>query len=189
MSLTHLAAALLMVTIWGFNFIVIRWGLNDVPPLTLTLLRFALAAFPAVLVCTPAAAIMAPGDRLRVVRVHRPVWTAIRGHARWNADRARLVGDSGSGVLHHRARCSADAGTHKAGPVDGCDDRRCRTRAGCVSFAAVYAHRILPRRGSRGIVGDCKCDRQAHSQRTAARGGRMGKCCRIDHDVAGRTRA
>lgn len=45
----HLAAALLMVTIWGFNFIVIRWGLNDVPPLTLTFLRFALAAFPALL--------------------------------------------------------------------------------------------------------------------------------------------
>ncbi len=38
MSPTHLAAALLMVTIWGFNFIVIRWGLNDVPPLTLTFL-------------------------------------------------------------------------------------------------------------------------------------------------------
>jgi O-acetylserine/cysteine efflux transporter len=45
----HLAAALLMVTIWGFNFIVIRWGLNDAPPVTLTLLRFALAAFPALL--------------------------------------------------------------------------------------------------------------------------------------------
>jgi O-acetylserine/cysteine efflux transporter len=45
----HLAAALLMVTIWGFNFIVIRWGLNDVPPLLLTLLRFVLAAFPAIL--------------------------------------------------------------------------------------------------------------------------------------------
>jgi len=45
----HLGAALLMVTIWGFNFIVIRWGLNDVPPLTLTLLRFVLAAFPALL--------------------------------------------------------------------------------------------------------------------------------------------
>ncbi len=44
----HLAAALLMVAIWGFNFIVIRWGLNDVPPLTLTLLRFVLAAFPAI---------------------------------------------------------------------------------------------------------------------------------------------
>jgi O-acetylserine/cysteine efflux transporter len=37
------------MVIWGFNFIVIRWGLNDVPPLTLTLLRFALAAFPALL--------------------------------------------------------------------------------------------------------------------------------------------
>jgi O-acetylserine/cysteine efflux transporter len=45
----HLAAALLMVTVWGFNFVVIRWGLNDVPPLTLTLLRFGLAAFPALL--------------------------------------------------------------------------------------------------------------------------------------------
>ncbi len=49
MKTLHLAAALLMVTIWGFNFVVIRWGLNDVPPLTLTLLRFALAAFPALL--------------------------------------------------------------------------------------------------------------------------------------------
>lgn len=45
----HLAAALLMVTIWGFNFVVIRWGLNDVPPVTLTWLRFTLAAFPALL--------------------------------------------------------------------------------------------------------------------------------------------
>jgi O-acetylserine/cysteine efflux transporter len=49
----HLAAALLMVTIWGFNFVVIRWGLNSVPPLTLTLLRFILAAFPALLLVRP----------------------------------------------------------------------------------------------------------------------------------------
>lgn len=49
MTLTHLAAALLMVTIWGFNFVVIRWGLNDMPPMTLTFFRFALAAFPALL--------------------------------------------------------------------------------------------------------------------------------------------
>ncbi|MFY8119906.1 MAG: EamA family transporter, partial [Burkholderiaceae bacterium] len=45
----HLAAALLMVAVWGLNFVVIRWGLDQVPPLTLTLLRFALAAFPALL--------------------------------------------------------------------------------------------------------------------------------------------
>ncbi len=49
MTPLHLAAALLMVTIWGFNFVVIRWGLNDIPPLLLTLLRFVLAAFPAML--------------------------------------------------------------------------------------------------------------------------------------------
>jgi len=53
MSPLHLAAAVLMVTIWGFNFVVIRWGLNDIPPLLLTLLRFALAAFPAVLFVRP----------------------------------------------------------------------------------------------------------------------------------------
>jgi O-acetylserine/cysteine efflux transporter len=53
MSPAHLAAALLMVTIWGFNFIVIRWGLNEIPPLLLTLLRFVLAAFPAVLFVKP----------------------------------------------------------------------------------------------------------------------------------------
>ncbi len=53
MKPSHLAAALLMVTIWGFNFVVIRWGLNSVPPLTLTFLRFTLAAFPALLFVRP----------------------------------------------------------------------------------------------------------------------------------------
>jgi O-acetylserine/cysteine efflux transporter len=38
-----------MVTIWGFDFVVIRRGLNDVPPLTLTLARFVPATFPALL--------------------------------------------------------------------------------------------------------------------------------------------
>jgi O-acetylserine/cysteine efflux transporter len=42
-----------MVTIWGFNFVVIRWGLNEVPPMTLTLMRFTLAAFPALLFVRP----------------------------------------------------------------------------------------------------------------------------------------
>jgi O-acetylserine/cysteine efflux transporter len=56
MKPSHLAAALLMVVIWGFNFIVIRWGLNSVPPLTLTLLRFVLAAFPALLFVRPPSA-------------------------------------------------------------------------------------------------------------------------------------
>jgi O-acetylserine/cysteine efflux transporter len=53
MTFSHLAAALLMVTIWGFNFVVIRWGLDSVPPLTLTLLRFILASLPALLIIRP----------------------------------------------------------------------------------------------------------------------------------------
>ncbi len=53
-----------MVTIWGFNFVVIRWGLNDVPPMTLTVLRFALAAFPAVL----------------FVRRPQPSWRLVTGY-------------------------------------------------------------------------------------------------------------
>jgi O-acetylserine/cysteine efflux transporter len=44
----HLAAALLMVSFWGFNFVVIKWGLDDMPPLTQGALRFALATIPAV---------------------------------------------------------------------------------------------------------------------------------------------
>lgn len=53
MTPTHLAAALLMVTIWGFNFVVIRWGLNSVSPYTLNLLRFVFASFPALLFVRP----------------------------------------------------------------------------------------------------------------------------------------
>jgi O-acetylserine/cysteine efflux transporter len=44
-----LAAALLTVLIWGFNFTVIKVGVAGVPPLLLACLRFAFSAFPAVL--------------------------------------------------------------------------------------------------------------------------------------------
>jgi O-acetylserine/cysteine efflux transporter len=53
MTPSHLAGALLMVTIWGFNFIVIRWGLDSASPYTLNLLRFVLATFPALLFVRP----------------------------------------------------------------------------------------------------------------------------------------
>ena len=48
-----LALALLVVTAWGFNFVVIRWGLDGLPPMLLGALRFALVAFPAVLFIRP----------------------------------------------------------------------------------------------------------------------------------------
>lgn len=43
-----LLIAVLVVTIWGANFTVIRLGLEGVPPMLLASLRYLLAAFPAV---------------------------------------------------------------------------------------------------------------------------------------------
>ncbi len=49
MSRKDVIIALLVVTIWGANFTVIRLGLDGIPPLLLVSLRFILAAFPAIL--------------------------------------------------------------------------------------------------------------------------------------------
>ena len=38
-----------VATIWGFNFVVIDWGMRDVPPLLFAAIRFAVVVFPAVL--------------------------------------------------------------------------------------------------------------------------------------------
>jgi O-acetylserine/cysteine efflux transporter len=42
--------AALVATIWGFNFVVIGWGMHDVPPLLFAAIRFTVVVFPAVLV-------------------------------------------------------------------------------------------------------------------------------------------
>lgn len=47
------ALALLVVLAWGLNFLVIRWGLDELPPLLLGALRFLLVAFPAILFIRP----------------------------------------------------------------------------------------------------------------------------------------
>lgn len=44
----HLLAAIGVVAIWGCNFIVIKFGLDELPPLLLCALRFLFAALPAV---------------------------------------------------------------------------------------------------------------------------------------------
>ena len=47
MPFNDLLAALLVVLVWGVNFVVIKWGVSDLPPLLLGALRFMLAALPA----------------------------------------------------------------------------------------------------------------------------------------------
>src|SRR4051794_12819715 len=42
------ALAVLVPVIWGFNFVVIEWGMHDVPPLVFVALRFAAVVVPAV---------------------------------------------------------------------------------------------------------------------------------------------
>jgi O-acetylserine/cysteine efflux transporter len=49
MSLKDWGFALLIVFAWGFNFVVIHWGLDGLSPLLLGALRFTLVAFPAIL--------------------------------------------------------------------------------------------------------------------------------------------
>lgn len=46
MPLTHISLAVLVAAIWGFNFVVIKIGLQDFPPLLFCALRFSMAAIP-----------------------------------------------------------------------------------------------------------------------------------------------
>ncbi len=49
MSPKDLLLALVVIVVWGMNFVVIKVGLEEMPPLLLGALRFLLAAFPAIL--------------------------------------------------------------------------------------------------------------------------------------------
>lgn len=53
MPIRHVLLALLVVAIWGFNFVVIKLSVEALPPLLAAALRFALAAFPLVLFVKP----------------------------------------------------------------------------------------------------------------------------------------
>lgn len=48
MPFRHALLALLIVMIWGFNFIFIKLGLQEISPLTLCTVRFFFACFPAI---------------------------------------------------------------------------------------------------------------------------------------------
>jgi len=46
LSTSHLLLALSVVFVWGTNFVVIRWGLDGLPPFLFATLRFTLSALP-----------------------------------------------------------------------------------------------------------------------------------------------
>lgn len=49
LTVPHLLLALAVMVVWGSNFVVIRYALEDLPPLTLAALRFAAVFVPAAL--------------------------------------------------------------------------------------------------------------------------------------------
>lgn len=49
MAPKDLMLALVVIVVWGMNFVVIKVGLENIPPMLLGSLRFMLAAFPAIL--------------------------------------------------------------------------------------------------------------------------------------------
>lgn len=48
MPLRDLVLALCVITVWGLNFVAIKWGVAEVPPFLLTALRYIGCALPAV---------------------------------------------------------------------------------------------------------------------------------------------
>lgn len=48
MHLHHIALAIAVAMIWGLNFVMIKAGLEELPPILLCALRFFFAAFPAI---------------------------------------------------------------------------------------------------------------------------------------------
>lgn len=53
MKPVHILMAVAVAAIWGFNFVAIRWGLDDFPPVFLACIRFAIAALPAFVLPRP----------------------------------------------------------------------------------------------------------------------------------------
>jgi len=46
MPVSHLLLALIIMAVWGLNFIAMRWALDDVAPLTFAALRFSMVLVP-----------------------------------------------------------------------------------------------------------------------------------------------
>jgi O-acetylserine/cysteine efflux transporter len=49
----HLLLGILVAVIWGFNFLAIRFGIDDMPPLLFVAIRFLFVAIPAIFLIKP----------------------------------------------------------------------------------------------------------------------------------------
>lgn len=72
MPITHLLFALLVVLVWGFNFIFVKFALEEIPPLLLSALRFFLASVPVIFFIKP------PALNFRLVALYGLVMFALQ---------------------------------------------------------------------------------------------------------------
>ncbi len=82
MPVSHLLLAVLVTVLWGWNFVAIKAGLDSLPPLLFTALRFVIAALPALRLPRPACSwkwLLLAGDGIGVVQ-YGCLCTAMDGH-------------------------------------------------------------------------------------------------------------
>jgi O-acetylserine/cysteine efflux transporter len=72
MPITHLLLALLVVVIWGINFLFVKLGLQEISPLLLCAARFILASLPAVFFIKP------PNVPFRIVAAYGLIMFALQ---------------------------------------------------------------------------------------------------------------
>ncbi len=115
MSLRDSLLAALVATIWGFNFVVIDWGMDGVPPLVLSGRPVrsgdAAGALPGATTERP----VAHGGRGRGIHVAGPVRVPLRRHGRRPPARPGRAGAAGPGDLHDRDRRRRAAGAADPG--------------------------------------------------------------------------
>ena len=94
--------ALLVVVVWGLNFVVIKLGLHNMPPLMLAGLRFMLVAFPALLfVARPAIPLrLLLGYGLTISFGQFAFCSALSA---WHAGGAGVAGAAGASLFYHHS--------------------------------------------------------------------------------------
>jgi len=93
LPITHLLLALTVVLVWGTNFVVIRWGLDGLPPFLFATLRFAFSALPWLL-SLDMQGLVSPG--LASLAVHIQVFFTIGLLRALMGERFALVSKSGA---------------------------------------------------------------------------------------------
>lgn len=95
--------AMLVVVVWGLNFVVIKLGLHNMPPLMLAGLRFLLVAFPALLfVARPKIPLRLLLGYGLTISFGQFAFFILRDQPRY-AGRAGFSGAAGAGLFYNRA--------------------------------------------------------------------------------------